>query len=157
MLAPPDSSSGGTSSIRRPSVISSTGSLRPPPPVRADTNFMIPSDSDDDAPKGGYYVHQGDPVSVVRRRTVSTTKSGRRPSAESPSTGLGIALATDPSHRTVSEQNPKLMMVNNPPLQPGANLGRRRTAPSRRSQHDEERFFGRRRTTKRSAVVHEAP
>lgn len=156
MLAPPGSSSGGTSSGRRPSVASSTGSTRPPAPVRADTDFMLPSDSDDDAPEGGYYVHQGDPAGVMRSKTVSAGKSSRRPS-ELPSTGLGIALASNPTYRTVSDQAPKLLVVDNPPLQPsGTKLGRRRTAPSRRSQQDEERFFGRRRTRK-AAVVQEAP
>jgi hypothetical protein len=30
--------------------------LQRPPPIRADTDFMLPSDSDDDAPPGGYYI-----------------------------------------------------------------------------------------------------
>ncbi|KLT39469.1 RhoGAP-domain-containing protein, partial [Cutaneotrichosporon oleaginosum] len=35
---------------------SSSKAVQRPPPIRADTDFMLPSDSDDDAPPGGYYI-----------------------------------------------------------------------------------------------------
>lgn len=41
----------------------------PPPLVRADSDLMLPSDSDDDVPEGGYYVFEGkamdEPVSPI--------------------------------------------------------------------------------------------
>ncbi|BEJ17278.1 hypothetical protein CspHIS471_0606790 [Cutaneotrichosporon sp. HIS471] len=42
----------------QPSVPESRTSLtlQRPPPVRADTDFMLPSDSDEEAPPGGYYI-----------------------------------------------------------------------------------------------------
>jgi hypothetical protein len=121
---------------------------------------MIPSDSDEEAPVGGYYVHQGDPVSVVRSKTLSAGKSGRRDPGSLPTTGLGIAMAARQGTRRVSD-NPaasaKIIAVDNPPLQTGGSLlSRRRTAPTRRTKADDERFFGRRRTKKVAATA-EAP
>lgn len=58
----------------------------PPAPVRADSDLMIPSDSDDEAPVGGYYVKTEDPTrlqasigpgGVIRSRTVMDRKSPR--------------------------------------------------------------------------------
>ncbi len=137
--------------------------MRPPHPVRADTNFMIPSDSDEETPAGGYYINQGDPVNVIRSKTTSTRPSGRRATnaGELPSTGLGIALAIRGGSPRVVSDNPsptpeRYVVVDNPPLQPGgANLGRRRTAPTRRAKGEDEGFFARRRGRKASNA--EAP
>jgi hypothetical protein len=60
---------------------------RPPAPVRADSDLMIPSDSDDEAPVGGYYIKTEDPTRlqasigpngvINRSRTVMDRKSPR--------------------------------------------------------------------------------
>jgi hypothetical protein len=65
---------------------------RPPAPIRADTDLMVPSDSDDEAPEGGYYVRSeetrrlqsqqrqlgvGMGLGVARSKTVMDRKSSR--------------------------------------------------------------------------------
>lgn len=122
---------------------------RPPAPVRADTDMMIPSDSDEEAPAGGYYVKSRDPTSLLRGKTVTQRRTSK--AAENlPTTGLGIALAGRP---VKTSDPPKIKIVDNPPLQSqtsspayqnmeapiagshGGGLGglfRRRTAPTRR-------------------------
>lgn len=58
----------------------------PPPPLRADPDLMVPSDSDDEAPVGGYYIKSEDPRrlqanigpgGVIRSRTIMDRKSPR--------------------------------------------------------------------------------
>jgi hypothetical protein len=120
---------------------------------------MVPSDSDDEPPEGGYYVHQGDPVSVVRSKTLGASRSERRDPGSLPSTGLGIAMATRQKPRTGSENAMSgFVVVDNPPLHGGGGsfLTRRRTAPTRRTRHDDDGFFGRRKTKKRAPAA-EAP
>lgn len=56
----------------------------PPPPIRADTDLMAPSDSDDDAPPGGYY--------IVER--AASPHRATSPSVPSPEPAGSVALAT---------------------------------------------------------------
>ncbi|CAK9784373.1 unnamed protein product [Cutaneotrichosporon oleaginosum] len=57
--------------------------LQRPPPIRADTDFMLPSDSDDDAPPGGYY--------IIERATSPHRATSPFPQSPEPTASVGAA------------------------------------------------------------------
>lgn len=126
---------------------------RPPSPQRADSSIMPASDSDDEAPAGGYYVKTGDPTSLLRNRTAAANAaaaaSGKPARRSSVGGGLMAQLAnrrqskTGPAVSSVTATGeyaaPQVTVIENPDIAalPARGLFRRRTAPTRRNKEDE--------------------
>lgn len=108
----------------------------PPPLPHAD---VVPSDSDDEAPAGGYVVHEGQ---FDRRHDELVRQKSKTPSAtklEGPPGGWLFGAKAPKAESTVPT---KIVAVDNPPRKgaeekassAGGGLFRRRTAPTRRSE-----------------------
>lgn len=118
-----------------------TPSPRPPSPPPLPHADVVPSDSDDEAPAGGYVVREGQ----FDRRHDELVRAGQKKPArlEGPPGGW---LFGDKAPR--AEGASKIVAVDNPPRkgvnegqqqQGGGGLFRRRTAPSRRSEGSRRR------------------
>lgn len=106
-------------------------SAPPPRPPRAepdpDADLMQPSDSDEDAPPGGYTIRSGDPDSGRQKFLSRSKTTAARPSGLSPHPTEGSDPSTRPSLNTSAQGS----------AGSGASVSRRRTAPTRRAKEGE--------------------
>lgn len=129
---------------------------RPPSPQRADSSIMPASESDEEPPEGGWYVKRGDPTSLLRERKAAAAaaaaasgKTRRRSSVAG--TGLISNLSTRRQSRTAAAaaavsnvhataEPTGVTVIENPDIAalPARGLFRRRTAPTRRNNKDDE-------------------
>jgi hypothetical protein len=109
---------------------------------------MPASDSDDEAPEGGWYVKTGDPTSLLRSRTAAANAAIAAKGTRRTSGGLMTSLSNRRASKTgaaigVSAEHasaaPQVTVVENPEIAaiPARGLFRRRTAPTRRNKEDE--------------------
>jgi hypothetical protein len=116
---------------------------------------MPASDSDDEPPEGGWYVKTGDPTSLLRERKAAAAAAAGKPRRRSSVGGQGLMgqLSTrrrGESRAAVSnvtatgehahQQQPEVTVIENPDIAaiPVKGLFRRRTAPTRRGNKEDE-------------------